>query len=185
MTLFVHSLTVRHAFSRLLVLALIALGLLIGEPVPAATQLMLSGSVAKKCTIAVTAAPEAATLALEAGVQHVPIGSVLQDCNGRRGYTLEVLSSNCLAAPQGAKLLTGSSASGLSYSVEAHNPTNGGSAAVVTGLLSTACTGQIARDVTHALIKDETSTLYVNYTGGSGLDAGLYQDVLTISLTTK
>lgn len=38
----------------------------------------------------------AGALALETGVQRVLIGSALQDCNGRRGYTLEVLSTNCL-----------------------------------------------------------------------------------------
>lgn len=175
----------RHIYRNILFLVFAVAGFAVLQPVMAATQLMLSGSVARKCTIGVATAPGADTLVLESGIQHVLVGSVLQDCNGRRGYTLEVLSSNCLAAPQGAKLLTASSTTGLSYSVEAHNPTNGGSAAVVTGLLSAACSGQIARDVTHALIKGEASTLYVNYTGGSGLDAGIYQDILTISITTK
>jgi hypothetical protein len=154
-------------------------------PVYAATQILLSGSIAKKCSIAVTPAAGAATLVLDSGVQRVEIGTVLQDCNGRRGFTLELLSTNCLAAPLGAKLLTAGSVQGVPYSVEARNPTNGGSDPVVTGLLANTCTGQVARDVTHALIKDEISILYVNYTGVVGLDAGVYQDVVTVTITTK
>ncbi len=172
-------------FAPTVALVMVGLAFFASDPVTAATQILLSGSIAQKCSIAVAASAEAAALMLDDGVQHVVIGTVLQDCNGRRGYTLEVFSTNCLAAPVGAKLLTAGSTQGIGYSVEARNPTNGGSASVVTGLLANTCTGQIARDVTHALIKDEISTLYINYTGIAGLDAGVYQDVVTVAITTK
>ncbi len=151
-----------------------------------ANQILLSGNVLQKCTLATTPDANASNLALSAsGTQRIRIGTVLQDCNGRTDYTIQVFSSNCLATPVGAKVVGSVSADYLPYSVEAENPTTGGSAPLVTGLLSSACVNQVARDVTHGNIKNESSTLFISYTGSSLLSAGTYQDTLTITLSAK
>ncbi len=63
--------------------------------------------------------------------------------------------------------------------------TTGGSSAIVTGLLATACTGQNARVVSNAKINGENSTLFVNYTGDGGLSADTYQDTLTLTMNVN
>ena len=76
----------------------------------------------------------------------------------------------------------------LRYSVEFNNPTTGGSQAVVTGLLATACSGAsavVGRDVTNSRIFNELSRIYINYSGDSGLAADSYTDTLTITMVVK
>ena len=158
----------------------------IANETQAASQIMLLGSITRKCTLDVTADANAASLPLATvGAQRIRVGTATQDCNGRQGFILDVASTNCLNGSPGGKFLDPVSTETLRYSIEANNPTTGGSAAVVTGLLATACTGQVARDVTNGIIHNEVSTLYVNYTGSAALSAGTYQDVLTVTLTTK
>ncbi|MEQ9333854.1 hypothetical protein [Thalassobaculum sp.] len=150
----------------------------------AATSIFLSGYVAGKCTIGVTPDIEAVNLAVDTTApQRVPIGSVLQDCNGKRSYAIAVTSWNCAAPPTGGKLMADGTDDYLPYTVEFNNPTTGGSQGVVTNLLATACTGQIARTVTSHNVSDETSTVYLNFTGSTELEAGTYEDVVTISIT--
>jgi hypothetical protein len=152
----------------------------------AANDIILQGTVAQNCTVDVTTDAAAGNLPLTStGAQRVQVGSVLQNCNKKVGYTLAVTSANCAAAPTGAKVADSVSGEYLVYSGEFANPTTGGSTASVTGLLASACTGQTGRDVTNAKIISETSTVYVNFTGDAGLAAGTYQDTLTITMNVK
>lgn len=149
----------------------------------AASTILLSGMVAGKCTVGVSADAQAANLPITtSGAQRVLVGTLLQNCTGSRSYTLAVSSMNCAISPTGGKLRSDDSGEYLSYSAEFNNPTTGGSQAVVTGLLASACTGQIGRQVTSAKVTNETSSLYVNFAGTPGLGAGTYQDIVTISL---
>ena len=150
----------------------------------AATSIFLSGYVAGKCTIDVTPDAQAVNLTIDTvNPQRVLIGSVQQDCNGKRSYAIAVTSWNCAAAPTGGKLLASGSDDHLPYSVEFNNPTTGSSQAVVTNLLASSCTGQIARSVTSHNVQNETSTVYLNFSGSTELEAGNYEDVVTISIT--
>lgn len=148
----------------------------------AASDIFLSGYVPGVCTIAVTEDAQATSLPITAaGAQRVRVGTVRQNCNGRRTYALMATSRHCAASPTGAKLLNDES-DRLRYSVEFNNPSTGLSDPVVTGLLDSACTNQIGRLVLFSRIRDETSTVYVNFTGAPDLAAGTYEDVVTISI---
>ncbi len=150
----------------------------------AANTIPLSGTAGAVCSISTTVDPGAANLPITTpGAQTVTVGTVLQSCNIAAGYTLTVASANCASVPIGAKLVQGSN--NLPFSVNATNPTTGGSTASVTGLLGSTCTGQIARDVTGATITSETSTIAAAFTGSATLFPGTYQDTLTFTMTTK
>lgn len=150
----------------------------------AATSIFLSGVVAGKCTINVAANAAAVVLPVDvSGAQRIQVGSVLQDCNGTRSYAISVTSWNCALAPTGAKLIADDSPDVVPYSVEFNNPTSGGSQAVVTDLMASGCTGQIARSVTSHNVSSQTSTVFVNFTGIPELTAGTYEDVVTIAIT--
>jgi hypothetical protein len=152
----------------------------------AANTILLRGTVAQNCTVDVTTLGTASTLPLTAtGAQRIQVGTVLQSCNKKTGYTLTVESQNCVTAPAGAKLVDSVSAESLAFSGEFANPTTGGSAASVTNLMSSTCTSQIGRDVTNAKVTAETSTIYVNFTGDATLAAGTYTDTLTITMNVK
>ncbi len=163
------------------------LGLAIaGGTAHAASQIQLLGNVSRKCTLDATPDPAAANLALTlAGPQRVAIGTVAQDCNGNVDFLMQVFSANCASAPPGAKLVDPVSSEYLHYTVESENPATGGSATLVTGLLDTGCANQVAREVIHGHVRNETSTLYVYYTGSSILSAGTYQDIITLTLTVN
>lgn len=149
----------------------------------AASQILLNGAVGQNCSINVTTDSGASTLDLTtSGAHRVLVGTVAQTCNKKAGYSIAVTSTNCAAAPAGAKLIGTASGEALSYSVESNNPTTGGSSATVTGLLATTCTGQNARVVSNAKINGENSTVYVNYTGNGALSADTYQDTLTLTM---
>lgn len=151
-------------------------------------SITLTGTVAQNCTIGVTATSAASNLDLSGGNSRVQVGTVVQDCNKRAGYTLHVASQNCSTGTLGAKLIGTVNGESLNYSVEFNNPATGGSQTVVTGILSTACSGAsavTARDVTDAKISGETSSVYVNYSGNSQLSADSYSDVITITLVSK
>ena len=152
-----------------------------------AGTLTLNGTVAQSCTLSVTPDINASALNLTAtGAQHVQVGVVNQDCNKKAGYTIVVTSSHCTTpTPAGAKLQGTAAAETLSYSVESHNPTSGGSTATVTGLLATSCTNQNIRTVTNAKVSGDDSFLFVNYTGGSALAADTYQDTLTVTMNVN
>lgn len=152
----------------------------------AANTILLRGTVAQNCTVDVTTLGAASTLPLTtSGAQRVQVGTVLQSCNKKTGYTLIVESQNCATAPTGAKVIDAVSTESLVFSGEFANPTTGGSAASVTNLMSASCTGQIARDVTNAKVTSETSAVYVNFTGDAALAAGTYTDTLTITMNVK
>lgn len=168
--------------------ALLALGAAFAPSLASAQQtgsIGLAGSIGQNCTISVTSTSEAATLDLSTS-QRVRVGAIVQNCNKKAGYRITVDSDNCATGTAGAKLIgTGSSPENLRYSGEFNNPTTGSSQAVVTGLLSTACTGDtfiLGRSVTNAKITDETSNVYVNYTGDPALGADTYSDVLRITM---
>lgn len=149
----------------------------------------LAATVAQNCTITVTPTAAASNLDLSEGARRVLVANLLQNCNKKAGYRLTVDSDNCSAGTPGAKLVGATpSPDQLSYSVEFNNPTTGGSQAAVTGLLSTQCTGDayiLARDVSGEKVKDETSDIYVNYAGDSGLAADSYSDVVRITMTVN
>jgi spore coat protein U-like protein len=152
----------------------------------AANTIVLQGTVAHNCTIEVTQAAVAGNLPLTtSGTQRINVGSVQQSCNKKVGYTVEVSSLNCGAQPTGAKVIDPASNEYLTYSVEFQNPTSGGSQPSVTGLLGQACSGQFGRDVSGAKVANETSTVYVNFTGSETLSAGTYQDTLTITMNVR
>jgi hypothetical protein len=152
----------------------------------AATTIPLSGTVAMNCTINVTSTSGASNLNLTGGVTRIQVGDVIQSCNDKAGYTLAVTSANCSSpTPTGAKVYDSVSGDFVSYSGEFANPTTGGSQASVIGLLATACSNQIGRNVTGAKISGEDSSVWINYTGNPNLSAATYTDTLTVVLTTK
>lgn len=170
----------------------LALGLFL-IPVPVLAQqtgnVPLAGSVAQNCTISVTPTAEASNLDLSDGAKRVRVGDVLQNCNKKAGYRLTVGSDNCSTGTPGAKLIGAlASPENLRYSVEFNNPTTGGSQAIVTGLLSDQCTGDtyiLGRAVAGAKIRNETSNIYINYTGDSGLAADSYTDIVRLTMTVN
>lgn len=156
------------------------------EVCEAANQILLQGTVAQNCTLDVTSTAAAANLPLTtAGSQHVQVGSVLQSCNKKVGYTLTVTSANCASGTAGAKVLDPVSTETLAYSTEFNNPTDGGSQATVTGLLQSACASQVGRDVTNWKARNESSLVFVNFTGDGNLAAGTYQDTITVTMNVK
>lgn len=152
----------------------------------AATAILLSGTVAGKCTINVSSTSQAVELPITSPQAHrIMIGSALQDCNGTRSYIVSITSMNCAVAPAGGKVLNTESGEFLPFSAEFVNPASGGSTPVVTGLLATSCAGQIGRQVTNGKVAGETSQIFLNFTGSSDLGAGTYQDIVTISLNMQ
>lgn len=152
----------------------------------AATTVLLQGAVAQNCTLGVSTAAGAANLPLTTtGAQHVQVGTALQTCNKKIGYTLTITSLNCASGSAGAKVIDPASNEVLRYTAEFNNPTGGGSQASVTNLLQSACSGQVARDVSNWKAFDENSTIFVNFTGDGGLAAGTYQDTLTVTMNIK
>jgi hypothetical protein len=167
---------------------LLALGVISapGVCLGADQTILLQGVVAANCSIVVTADPAASALPLTvAGAQRIKIGTILQNCNKKTGFTLKVESAGCAALPVGAKVIDPVSGESVPYSVEFNNPTTGGSLAIVTGLLATTCMAAVGREVTAAKVVTESSNLYVNYTGVPLLAAGTYQDTITITLNLK
>lgn len=159
---------------------------LAGSAAQSANQIQLVGNVSRKCTLSATPDPASSNLALTlSGSQRVAIGTIAQDCNGNVDFLMQVFSANCVNAPTGAKLVDPATDEFLEYTVESENPTSGGSTPLVTGLLDSACTNQVAREVTHGRVRNEISTFYVRYTGSPILSAGTYQDTLTITLTVN
>jgi len=139
--------------------------------------------VTANCSIAITDESAALTLPLAVtGAQRIKVGTILQNCNKKTGYSLTVASANCATLPAGAKVLDTVSAGVVAYSVEFNNPTTGGSLAIVPSLLANTCAAVSGRTVAGALIVAENSTVYVNYTGSLLLAAGTYNDTLTITM---
>lgn len=167
--------------------AAVALGLAAAPSnVLAADQIFLQGVVTAQCSIVVTATPAAMSLPLTtAGAQRILVGSIVQNCNKKSGFTLTTASANCAAAPVGAKVLDTVSTESVPYSVEFNNPTTGGSPAVVSGLLANSCTTAVGREVTGTKSVNESSSVYVNFTGAPLLAAGTYLDTLTITMNVK
>ncbi len=151
-----------------------------------ANQIYLQGVVPAVCVIGVTPNPSAAALPLTlTAAQRILVGAILQNCNKKNGFTLTLTSANCSAPATGAKVVDAVSGEFVPYSVELNNPTTGGSQAVVANLLAGTCLNAVGRDVLNAKIIDESSFVYVNYTGSAQLAAGTYQDTLTITLSLK
>lgn len=158
----------------------------------------VSASVPTTCNI-VTAADSGLATALSTaltstGAQTVTVGTVTQNCNKKAGFTLTVTSLNCSStvagATAGAKLInaaTPGSEEYQTYSVAFTNP----SGTNPTGLLSSACTAAVGRDVTGAKVSDQSSTIGIAFTtgvngvGGEVAGAGTFSDTLTIDMTVK
>ena len=153
----------------------------------AQNQILLQGVVSAQCSIVVTPLPAASALPLTTvGAQRIQVGTVLQNCNKKTGYTLTVTSANCATpTPAGAKVYDSVSLGVVPYSAEFGNPATGGSVVSVTGLLASACTAATGRSVTSALIVNETSTVWVNFTGSALLAAGTYLDTLTLVMNVN
>lgn len=152
----------------------------------AATAILLSGTVDGKCTINVSSTSQSVELPIGTPQAHrVMIGSALQDCNGKRSYIVSITSMNCARAPAGGKILDPVSGDFISYSAEFINPATGGSDPSVPGLLASSCVGQVGREVVQGKVTNETSQIYLNFTGSADLSAGTYQDVVTISLNMQ
>jgi spore coat protein U-like protein len=140
-----------------------------------------AGSV--KCTFAFNATSLASTLTITSlAPQRIKVGSVVQNCSGNASYSLIVASANCAYSPSGGKLVEPTTNSLVAYSIEFDNPTTGGSKPVVTGLLAKACSNADGRDVQNSRINNESSAVYMNYTGSTALAAGTYSDTLTVTL---
>lgn len=152
----------------------------------AATAILISGTVAGKCSINVSSTSQAVELPITSPQAHrIMIGSALQDCNGTRSFIVSITSMNCAVAPAGGKVLNSESGEFLSYTAEFVNPATGGSSPDVTRLLESSCVGQVGREVTHGKVTNETSQIYLNFTGSSDIGAGTYQDIVTISLNMQ
>ncbi len=145
----------------------------------------LQGVISGNCNITVTARPAASALPLT-GTQRIYIGDIAQNCNDVHGYAIAVTSANCGGSPTGGKLQSATydpnnATTFAPYSIEFINPTTGGSSADVTGLLGSACSGQVGR-ATNAAISAESSQVWINYNLGA-LVAGTFTDTLTLSMT--
>lgn len=152
----------------------------------AATTVLLQGAIAQNCTLSVSTVAGASSLPLTTtGAQHVQVGTAEQTCNKKVGYTLTITSLNCASGSAGAKVIDPASNEVLRYTAEFTNPTAGGSQASVTNLLQSACTGQVARDVSNWKALNESSSIFVNFTGDGALAAGTYQDTLTVTMNVK
>lgn len=173
-----------------------ALAVVIGAGVLAAPSvraqqtgtITLTGTIAQQCSVVVTATTGALNLDLSSGSRRVEVGSGMQNCNKKAGYSIRVASANCATGTAGAKLAGAAGGESLRYSVEFNNPTTGGSQPTVTGLLASACTGTsviTGRDVTNSKVSGELSRVFVNYTGDSALAADTYTDTLTITMVVK
>ena len=114
--------------------------------------------------------------------QRIHVGDIVQNCSGNGNYSLFIASANCAFSPTGAKLVEPTTRESLGYSVEFDNPTDGGSQPVVTGLLAAACSNAEGRDVDKSKISNESSAVYINYTGSTVLAAGTYDDTLSVTL---
>ena len=175
--------------TRIVSVAALFASVLIADPLACLgqNQILLSGVVAAQCSIVTTALPAASALPLTAsGAQRIEVGTILENCNKKTGYTLTVTSANCATPlPAGAKVYDSVSTNMVTYSVEFDNPVIGGSAATVTGLLATACSPAVGMSVASALVVNQTSNLYVNYTGAPLTAAGTYTDTLTIAMNVN
>lgn len=198
MTLHAHSPKARLAAVSALAAALV----LASESIfPAQTgQIPVSATVGQGCGIATTVdvgLPSALGRALTTPGSHiVTVGSVIQTCNKKAGFTLAVSSLNCpttalgsLAAAAGAKLINGSPGSEeyQMYSVTFTNP----SGANPAGLLATICTPAIGREVTGAKVAGQSSSIDIAFTtgindvGGDIAGAGTFSDVLVFEMSVK
>lgn len=149
-----------------------------------AQTIPLAGNVNANCSITVNTLPAAGTLDLTTlAAEHIEVGTVVQNCNKKSGYTITVTSANCASpTPTGAKLYDSVSTELQPYSMEFTNPITGGSSTDVTGLLTSSCAAATGRGVTGAKISGETSHVFVNYTVASTLAAGTYSDTVTVTM---
>lgn len=144
---------------------------------------LASGAGAANCTFAFNANPLAMLLPVTSATpQRIQVGTVVQDCNGNASYSLVVASGNCLLSQAGAKLMDSSTMGSVRYSVEFDNPATGGSQPVVTGLLATSCSNADGRDVAKTKISNESSAVFINFTGSTLLWSGTYGDTLSLTL---
>jgi spore coat protein U-like protein len=135
------------------------------------------------CSFAFNPTSQATLLSLTSATpQRIQVGTVVQQCSGNGSYSLIVASVNCVIIPIGAELVEPVTQKGVNYSVEFNNPTTGGSQPVVTGLLAKTCLNAVGRDVHSAKIQNESSAVYINFTGSAALAAGTYSDTLSVTL---
>ena len=147
---------------------------------------LASGAGATNCAFGFTATPLAILLPVTSATpQRVQVGSISQNCNGNGSYTLVIASGNCLLLATGAKLMDWPSTDFADYSVEFDNPTTGSSQPVVTGLLANSCYNAVGRNVDRAKISNESSGVFVNFTGSTVLAAGTYSDTLSVTLNVN
>jgi spore coat protein U-like protein len=144
---------------------------------------LTTGADAAHCSLIFNAAPLAMLLPITAVTpQRIQVGTLIQDCSGNASFSLVVASGNCPHSPTGAKLMDPITLEFVRYSVEFDNPTTGGSLPIITGLLAAACSGADGRDVIKAKISNESSAIFLNFTGSDLLAAGTYSDTLSVKL---
>lgn len=108
-------------------------------------HIYLRGVVPAHCSIAVSVFPAASVRPLTAaGLRRIEVGTILQNCNQRTGFTLTAASADGTPAPAGAEVFDAVPLGVLPYSVESDKPATGSG-------------------VAGKLIVNGTSTLYVNF----------------------
>ena len=100
------------------------------------SAIYLRGVVSAHCAVTVSVIP--------AGLRHIEVGAILQNCNQRTGFTLTAASADGTPAPAGADAFDAVPLRVLPYSVESDRPATGSG-------------------VAGRLIVSGTSTLYVNF----------------------
>lgn len=175
--------------------ALLALGAAFAPSLASAADIregdiFIQGTKALHCNVTVT--DDGVTLDLESSSPPggTKVGSVLQNCNKKIGYTLTVESVNCGTGTAGGKLISVATvpAENLPYSLTFTQPTTGGSTSPVTGLLGGGCTGDtyiLARNVSNEKINAETSNVFAVWTANAALSADSYTDTVTITMIVK
>lgn len=156
-------------------LGLIALGLAavpagpaLAQTAPAAASsatLHIGGTVATRCTVAVT--DNQTSLNLTQGQTTAPVAAVTEQCNAGDGYTVTVTSTN------GGQLRSDAPGSvPVSYSM-AYDSTAAGKG------------GTLTADRTAPSTTARQSLLTISTPANAQLAAGTYQDTLTVAITAK
>ena len=121
----------------------------------------LRGVVEAHCSIVVSALPAESILpSTSAGSRRIQVGTILQNCNQKTGFTLTAASAICATVPAEATAIDTAPQGALPYAV---NPDGGGDEASVTDLLADSCSTAVESSVAVERSVDGTSTLYVSF----------------------
>lgn len=148
---------------RTMTVSVVALGSFTSLPAAADArgQIQLRGVVPAMCTVAIV--DSGTNLDLVRGQALVPVASVQEQCNSASGYTVTVASRN------GGELRRDGSNSGVGYTLH-----YGGASGTGTIAADRAVSGEIRQN-----------TLAVSLPPTADIAAGIYVDVVTISVAAK